>query len=386
MLSTPPSWPCLAVVVLTSFCPFSSAAEPGDLVAVTPPEVLARMERAADWQLEHPFTKYPPTDWINAAFYAGLLALADTSPDSRYLDAMVKIAEGNGWRLGPLPFHADDHCVGQAYAELYLKDPRPERIAPMRAGFDHIIANPRDHNFEFDKEKNPTRLERWSWCDSLFMAPPAFVRLWKATGEVRYLEHAVTNWWATSDFLYDREEHLYYRDSNFFARREANGAKVFWARGNGWVMGGLVRMLQLLPGDHPSRPRFERQFREMAAKIINCQQPDGFWRASLLDPASFPAKEASGTGFYTYALAWGVNQGLLDRMTHESAALRGWAALVSCQEADGRIVHIQPVAGSPKNFPEDSTMPYGVGAFLLAGSEIYRLAGGSLVEQPPSSK
>ena len=366
---------CLAAVM--SFCPLLRAADATPAAAVAPVDVLAKMEQAADWQLAHPFTKFPPTDWINAAFYTGLLALAETSPSPRFHDAMVAIAEGNAWQLGPLPFHADDHCVGQAYAELALRDARPERIAPMRARFDHILANPRDHNFEFDKAKNPTRLERWSWCDSLFMAPPAFVRLAAATGDTRYLDHAVTNWWATSDFLYDQDEHLFYRDSNFFAKREANGAKVFWARGNGWVLAGLARMLQFLPVDHAARPRFEQQFREMTAKVVTCQQADGFWRASLLDPASFPAKEASGTGFYTFALTWGVNHGLLDRATYEPAARRGWAALVSCQQSDGKVVHVQPVAGSPKSFSDDSAMPYGTGAFLLAGSEIYRLVGGA---------
>lgn len=369
-------WPCLAAVALLSCCPLLSADEVAS-AGPTPADVLEKMERAADWQLANPLTKFPPTDWINAAFYTGLLALADISPSTRFHDAMVKTAEGNAWKLGPLPFHADDHCVGQAYAELAFKDRRPEWIAPMRASFDHIIANPRDFNFEFDKVKNPTRLERWSWCDALFMAPPAFIRLWAVTGDTRYLEHAVANWWATSDFLYDKDEHLYYRDSNFFAKREVNGAKVFWARGNGWVMGGLVRMLQFLPANHPARPRFEQQFREMSAKVVTCQQPDGFWRVSLLDPASFPAQETSGTGFYTYALTWGVNQGLLDRAAYEPAARRGWAALVSCQQPDGKVAHVQPVAGSPKSFPPESSMPYGTGAFLLAGSEIYRLVGGT---------
>src|ERR1044071_7963654 len=148
------------------------------------------------------------------------------------------------------------------------------------------------------------------------MAPPAWVRLWKATGNKAYLDYAVDHWWKTSDFLYDTEEHLYARDSSYFTKREANGKKIFWSRGNGWVMGGFVRVLQYLPADHPARPRFEKQFREMAAKLVAVQQPDGFWRSSLLDPVDYPAKEESGTAFYCYALAWGVNQGLLDGATY----------------------------------------------------------------------
>jgi len=235
-----------------------------------------------------------------------------------------------------------------------------------------VLANPRDNNFEFDKEKNPTRLERWSWCDALYMSPPALLRLTAATGDTRYREFAVTKWWDTSEFLYDKDEHLYYRDSTFFAKREANGKKVFWSRGNGWVLAGLARMLQFLPPDHPSRPRFEKQYHDMADKILSLQQADGFWRVSLLDPVSYPSKESSGTAFYCYAFSWGVNHGLLDREKFAPAALKAWSALTSCIQPDGKLTRVQIVAGSPNAFPEDSTMPYGVGAFLLSGSEIYR--------------
>jgi hypothetical protein len=188
----------------------------------------------------------------------------------------------------------------------------------------------------------------------------------------------VEHWWKTSAYLYDKDEHLYYRDSTYFGKIESNGKKVFWGRGNGWVMAGMVRVLQYLPKNHPARPRFEQQYREMAAKIVTLQQPDGLWRASLLDPASYPLKETSGSGFYCYALTWGLNQGLLERATVEPVVLKTWAALVACLQSDGKLTHVQPVGADPKAFPEDSTEIYGVGALLLAGSEIYRLGGGEV--------
>jgi rhamnogalacturonyl hydrolase YesR len=138
-------------------------------------------------------------------------------------------------------------------------------------------------------------------------------------------------------------------------------------------MGGLVRVLQYLPADHPSRPRFEAQFREMAARIRGLQQPDGLWRSSLLDPEDYPLKETSGSGFYCYALAWGVNRGLLDRAAFAPATLKAWQALTDCVDADGKLTHVQPVGADPKKFDANSTETYGVGAFLLAGSEICRL-------------
>ena len=339
---------------------------------ISPKPVLDIMQRVADWQLAHP-SKHQPTDWTQGAGDAGFMALAGISGDAKYRDAMRAMGEANEWKLGPRQYHADDQCVGQSYAELYLLYREPKMIAPMRERFDFILAHPpASDSLDFSQKDHGQKL--WSWCDSLFMGPPAWVRLSAATGDPRYQDFAVKEWWRTTDYLYDPNEHLYFRDSTYFKKTEANGKKVFWGRGNGWVMGGLVRVLQYLPMNHPDRPRFEQLFKDMAAKILTCQQPDGLWSASLLDPESYPLKETSGSGFYTYALAWGVNQGLLDRAQFEPAVRKAWAALVGCVDADGKLTHVQPIGADPKKFAEDSTEVYGVGAFLLAGSEVYRMA------------
>jgi unsaturated rhamnogalacturonyl hydrolase len=339
----------------------------------TPQAILNVMQCVADWQLAHP-SAHKPTDWTQGAGDAGMMALAGISGDAKYRDAMLAMAETNQWKPGPRPYHADDQCVGQTYAELYLLYRDPKMLAPLRERFDAILSHPSDAtNLDFSQPRGKAS-ELWSWCDSLFMAPPTWARLTTATGDDKYLNFAVTNWWRTTDYLYDTNEHLFFRDSTYFNKREANGQKVFWSRGNGWVMGGIVRVLQFLPMNSPERPRFEKLFTEMAGKILTCQQPDGLWRASLLDPDSYPLKETSGSGFYAYALAWGVNQGLLDRAKFEPAVRKAWTALVACVDADGKLTHVQPIGADPKKFADDSTEVYGTGAFLLAGSEVYRMA------------
>jgi rhamnogalacturonyl hydrolase YesR len=333
--------------------------------------ILNAMERVADWQIANP-GRHRTTDWTQGALFAGIMALDRISPSSRFREEMARIGGLNEWKLGPRTYHADDHAVGQTYVELWRRYHDDRMLAPMRATFDDILAHPVElPSLEFKQRRAQ---DLWSWCDSLFMSPPAWVRLGSATGERRYLDFAVTNWWRTSDYLYDTNEHLFFRDSTYFSKCEVNGAKVFWSRGNGWVMGGLVRVLQELPKDDPARARFETQFKEMAAKILACQQPDGLWHSSLLDPASYPLKETSGSGFFTYALAWGVNEGLLDRAKFEPPVRKAWAALVGCVTSAGRLTHVQPIGADPRKFDEDATEVYGVGAFLLAGSEVYRLA------------
>ena len=331
------------------------------------------MQHVADWQLTYPSTNRA-TGWIQAAGDTGLMALAGISEDAKYCTAMLEVGNASHWKLGGRFYDADDHCIGQTYVDLYLRYREPKMIGPMREQFDAMLAKPTEvESLEFTKPQSKAR-ENWSWCDSLFMGPPAWVRLYTATGDKRYLDFSVTNWWRTTDYLYDKKEHLYFRDSTYFSKQEANGKKVFWSRGNGWVMAGLARVLQYLPANHPDRARFEQLFKEMSEKILTCQQPDGLWRASLLDPESYPLKETSGSGFYTYAFAWGLNQGLLNRAKFEPAVRKAWAALVSCVDNDGKLTHVQPVGADPKTFAAESTEVYGVGAFLLAGSEVYRMA------------
>ncbi|HEY3762070.1 MAG TPA: glycoside hydrolase family 88 protein [Verrucomicrobiae bacterium] len=341
---------------------------------IKPLLVLTAMQRVADWQLAHP-AKYKPTDWTQGAGYAGFMALAGISGDAKYRDAMLAVAESNQWQLGPRQYVADDHCVGQLYTELYFLYRDPKMLAPMRERFDSILANPLapgTSSLDFSQPGHARDL--WSWCDSLFMGPPTWMRLYAATDDTRYMDFAVTNWWRTTDYLYDTNAHLFYRDSTYFDKREANGQKVFWGRGNGWVMAGLVRTLQYLPMNHPDRPRFEQLFKDMADAVAACQQPDGLWHSSLLDPTNYPDKETSGSGLFTYALAWGINQGLLDHTKFQPIVEKAWTGLVGCVDADGKLTHVQAIGSDPKSFPADSTDVYGTGGFLLAGSEVYRMA------------
>jgi unsaturated rhamnogalacturonyl hydrolase len=358
--------------IATAAVPTPSVASPSASSAHTPDAVLQIMRQAADWQLGNP-TVDPENGWVYAAFYDGVLALAKINQDPKYYDVMMAQGVKNHWQLGTHDYNADDHAVGQMYLELYELKNDPGMVQPTRQRFDEILDYPKDDNLDYTRsDKN----DRWSWCDALFMDPPVWARLSKVTGDPKYLDSANRRWWVTSNYLYDKDEHLYYRDSTFFTQREPNGGKIFWSRGNGWVIAGLARLLDYMPADYPDRAKYVRQFREMTDRVKSLQQADGLWRTGLLDPASHPQKETSGSGFFTYALAWGINQGLLDRATYEPVVLKGWDALTQSVQPNGKLIHVQPVGAQPSGFPENSSTPYGVGAFLLAGSEVYKLEGG----------
>lgn len=345
------------------------------LIAPKPPappqaaDVLALATKVASAHLARP-PMHHLDSWMRSVFYSGVLALSETTGNEALEKSILKIAQDLKWQPKPRVYHADDHTIAQVYLELYLRHKNPSMIAPFRERFDYILAHPKTGDIE--RSKNPEQHSVWSWCDALYMAPPAWAGLARATGNPVYLDFAIQNWWKTSDFLYDRDAHLFHRDSHTMTLREPNGEKMFWGRGNGWVVGGLARLLDNMPENHPERPRFEQQLREMAAALAPLQQPDGLWRSSLLDPAAYPLAETSGSGFFCYALAWGINRGILDRDTYMPVVLRAWQGLVRCVTPDGRVDHAQPIGSGPVNSDPTLTEDYAIGAFLMAACEVSR--------------
>jgi len=335
-------------------------------------EVVKEMQRVADWQINKWNTdgfKYPKADWTLGACYTGIYALGSLPANEKYLDVLVKIGNDINWNTGRKRFYADDYCVAQIYSQLYLRYKEPKMIAPFRALADSIVAQPHTEPLNW---KNNIAMREWAWCDALFMGPPALSYLSLATGDEKYVNTAIKLWWKTTGFLYDPAEKLYFRDETYLQKKEKNGQKVFWSRGNGWVLAGLVRLLEGTPANHPDRKKLESLYKDLAGRIVSLQQPDGSWHASLLDPASYPIKEMSGTGFYCYALAWGVNHGLLNKKAYWPAVEKAWTALKSSVQPDGMLGYVQPIGASPDKVDANSTEVYGVGAFLLSGSEIYK--------------
>ena len=320
------------------------------------------MRKVADWQVRTGESRFS-MDWTFAALYDGLMAASRATGNPAYKDAVLHFAERNNWQLGKRFAHADDEAVAQSYLELDMERAAPERVAAIKAEADKLLARPDD-----------AKQDLWWWCDALFMAPPALARLSKVTGDRRYLDLMDREWWITSAHLYDPAVHLYSRDASYLEKHEANGKKLFWSRGNGWVMSGLARVIPYLPADFPSRAKYVDQYREMAKEVASIQGQDGLWRSGLLDPEAYPTPEVSGSAFFTFAIAWGINNGLLDRKVYEPVVTKSWAGLLKHVYADGRLGSIQKIGGAPDRVSPGGSYVYGVGAFLLAGEEMQKLA------------
>lgn len=376
----------IAVTAISTITLMAAAQSPGavlepalparqDVLAIVARSAAAEVARLKDIEANPSPTpvrgRWPVnTNWISATFFVGAMKLVDVQPVPDVLDFSLRTArhfnyahQGDG-----APVHlinADDQAIGDLYQAIYLRTGSPGTLLPLKQRLDYTLPY-----LTFTPQ--PERLVWW-WCDSLFMAPPVLARMSAITGDPKYLYAMDVQWWRTYEKLYDREQHLYARDARFVDRRSANGKKIFWARGEGWVLAGLSRVLEVMPADFPSRPRYVALFQEMAARIASLQQEDGLWRASLLDTQAFPEPETSGTAFFTYALAFGINHGLLDRSAYLPTVLKGWEGLNRYLLPSGILGQVQSAGDQPVPTKRETTALYASGGFILAGLEVAEL-------------
>jgi len=252
----------------------------------------------------------------------------------------------------------------QTYCDLYEIDNRPNMIARAREVME----------YEMSTDKN----DYWWWADGLYMVMPVMTKLYKITGNKLYLDKLYEYLSYSESIMLDEETGLLYRDAKYVypKHKSHNGKKDFWSRGDGWVLAGLAKVLQDVPKDDAHRKHYEKMYQKMAKSIIACQQEDGYWTRSLLDPEHAPGPETSGTAFYCYGLQWGINNGILKGKAYQKAADKAWNYLSkTALQEDGSVGYVQPIG--EKAIPGQvvdakSTANFGVGAFLLAACERIR--------------
>ncbi|GAB3648402.1 glycoside hydrolase family 88 protein [Echinicola sediminis] len=315
----------------------------------------------------------PSNLWTRAVYYEGLMALYQLKKDQAYYDYAVQWGEAHKWgiRNGIESRHADNHCAGQTYIMLYEMDPQPERIQVIQASVDGML--------------DTYKIDDWDWIDALQMAMPVFAQLTSLTGDKKYSERMYEMYMDTkvTQGLFNEVDNLWWRDKDFLPPyKEPNGNDCYWSRGNGWVVAAMVRTLEFLPKDDPHRFEYVQMLQRMLTSVLTVQRTDGFWNVSLHDPTHFEGKETSGTALFLYGMAWGVNNGLLEKEVYMPAISKAWKAISSESIHDSGFLGFlqgtgkepkdgQPVTHTSKPDFED----YGLGCFLLAATEMYKLVG-----------
>ena len=318
--------------------------------------------------------------WDNAAYHTGNMEAYFLTGNDAYREYSEKWAEHNQWKGAKSNDRAnwkysygesDDYVLFgdwqicfQTYADLYNILPDDKRIRRAREVMEYEMSTPK-HDY-------------WWWADGLYMVMPVMTKLHKITGNKQYLDKLYEYITYSDSIMFDPEENLYYRDGKYVypKHKSANGKKDFWARGDGWVLAGLAKVLKDLPAEYEHRKFFEDRYRNMADAVVNSQRPEGYWSRSMLDEEHAPGYETSGTAFFTYGLLWGINNGYLNDPKYLDAAQKGWNYLKNVAlQKDGRVGYVQPIG--EKAIPgqvvdSKSTANFGVGAFLLAACEYVR--------------
>jgi rhamnogalacturonyl hydrolase YesR/lysophospholipase L1-like esterase len=317
----------------------------------------------------------PSHIWTRAVYYEGLMALYSIDPQKKYYDYAVDWGEKHQWtpRYGATDRDADDQCCGQTYIDLYGIEPRPERISAIKACMDNKVTS--------------DKCDDWHWVDAIQMAMPVYTRLGVVLKDTSYFRkmydvYHFTKYVHGGNGLYNRDEHLWWRDKDFVPPyKEPNGQNCYWSRGNGWVLAALVRVLSLLPMTDPHRKEYLQDYLDMVRALVPLQRADGFWNASLHDSTHFGGKELTGTALFTYGIGWGIRQGYLDRKQYLPVVAAAWNGLIKESLHDNGFLGFvqgtgkQPSDGQPVTYDKVPDFEdYGLGCFLLAGSEVYQLA------------
>ena len=318
--------------------------------------------------------------WDYAAYHTGNMEAYRLTGNAGYLKYSTDWAEHNQWKGAKSndrknwKLHygeTDDHVLFgdwqvcfQTYIDLYNILPVDIRVKRAREVMDYEISTPR-HDY-------------WWWADGLYMVMPVMTKFYRLTGEQKYLDKLYEYVQYADSIMLDEQTGLYFRDAKYVypKHQTPGGQKDFWARGDGWVLAGLAKVLQDMPATYKHHDFFVEKYRKMAASVLRAQQPEGYWTRSMLEPSFAPGPETSGTAFFTYGLMWGVNNGVLDEASYMPAINRAWHFLKTTSlQKSGKVGYVQPIG--EKAIPgqvvdANSEAPFGTGAFLLAACEYVR--------------
>jgi rhamnogalacturonyl hydrolase YesR len=393
-----PSAPCLLLSFLLGCLttPHAVAGSMPSQAQILSDMVLANNHFTNEWPTPGCLTclpgGHPSTIWTRGTYFEGALALYRINHDLNIHNYAVQWGAFPNWglRYGDTDTSPDDQCAGQEYIELYQFD------TTQTSRLTHIANNV---NYWLE---NGEGLKQWTYVDSIHMSMPAFAKLsvlnsniisalktnYTYSPQMYSYFHNIKSVYGPSNGLYNASDHLWWRDTTFLSNYTASDGtkeKCYWSRGNGWAFVALARTMDVLPANDPHYAEYLQTFRDMAAALIAVQRSDGFWNVNLAYANDYPGPESSGTACFTYGMAWGINRGYLDSDTYLPAVISGWNALAvgalhhSTGTDNGFLGYEQgsgdePASGQPVTYTSVPDFDdFGLGLFLLAGSQVYRL-------------
>jgi unsaturated rhamnogalacturonyl hydrolase len=339
----------------------------------SPDSITKIMRKVAQYRLSHGVNHVGDwfgggTNWDAGAYMTGICALYRHTKDKQYLDSIIKFGVYGNWTPQG---NGDPSCCAQTFCEAYMFVNDTSKRYMYQPWLNQVTAN--------YLNRSPSGTEWW-WCDLLYMVPPGLAMLSSITGQTRILDTLYKCWWQDAKMLYSDTFHLYWRDSGYKPPKlAANGKPIFWGPGEAWVLGGQARVLKYTPVNYHGRDSMITQFRDQLTAAIALQQGDGLWTTSLLDSVQFSMHETSATAFFCFAMAWGINNKVLDSATFTPPMRKAWSGLVRSVAPSGLLMYCQTVGQEPgNNMFTDYSSSEGEGAFLQAGEEMYKRVTGTV--------
>ena len=279
------------------------------------------------WQTNHPAEVR--AFWDHAAYHTGNIEVYKLLKDQNMLDYSIRWAEHNQWKgateSDPSKWKYKKYGEGQdyvlfgdwqicfqTYIDLYQLAPDEKKVARAKEVM----------GYEADSKVN----DYWWWADALYMVMPVMTKIYKLTGDTKYLRKLYENILYSDSIMLDQQTGLYFRDGKYVypKHQTASGKKDFWARGDGWVLAGLAKVLQDMPETYVRQPFFVEKYVNLARGVKRLQQPEGYWTRSMMDAKQAPGYETSGTAFFCYGLLWGVNKGYLSKKEFAPTIEKAW--------------------------------------------------------------
>ena len=331
----------------------------------TQAQVLAAIEDVNNYWIAN----NPPgnANWDEATYYTGDLAAYDATGQTNYLTTAETWATQNGYSLctsacgegagGNTTTFPDYQAAGEAYIRLYQINNNSSDLSGIAESVGGMV--------------NSTVDNEWTWIDAINMSMPDFVELGSMDNNTNYYTkmYSLYSYAKYSVGLYDSATGLWWENGTYV------GTSTHWSRGNGWVFAAHAKVLSVLPNTDPNYAEYLSTFTTMAAALAERQQPGGYWNCDLTG-TDYAGPESSGTAFFLYGLAWGLNNGILDQNTYLPVVEKAWNFLANTAiQPSGLLGYVQSsnAANGPGPTSATSTYNYGVGAFLLAGRQMQLL-------------
>ena len=339
--------------------------------------------------------------WDDAVLMMGMIEHWRTHGTAAYKSYTENWARANSWELFDdlskdqiNPNWHNRMMAGYAYQRLLQAGSAGATVADVRRNLDDQLAlqlaPEQEQLVDYIFPGKTKSSFSWKEVDANFMGLPIWVMMGRQSGKAAYYDRAreLNNYQINTMGLRDQATKLWYRDESFKTRTSPSGKKIIWGRGTGWMAGGLAIVLSELPRSRPEYNSYKTQFTDLMAALRTRQRADGFWNMNITDPDHFPAPETSATALITYAMAKGIDLGILDRAAYAPVAAKAWNAMVATSVASNGYlgfvqgVGLQPVAPTHAGYPDEdltAESSFGVGAFLLAASAMHKLstAGGT---------